>query len=192
MTYFDVSRNARPLVVAGAPAIRVLTVGALVTPNGPATLSVTGMAVANGERTYLFRPQHYLSNGDVVTIRVLAEGVATPPSSTTVEPELPVQEELARLRAELEGNRHADPPSSPTSYSHTRAPKSSAFTVTSSSGASVVATLGHANLLQSVVTLRGGVCYLEVDSFLESSVDSKRWLSSTIEFNESTTIAYAT
>ncbi len=192
MTYFDVSRNGRPLVVAGAPAIRVLTVGALVTPYGPAALSATGMAVANRERTYLFWPQHFLNNGDVITIRLLAEGVATPPSSTAVEPELPVHEELARLRAGLDAKHHAGPPGSPTSYSHTRAPKSSAFTVASNSGAPVVVALGQSQLLQSVVTLRGGVCYLEVDSFLESSVESQRWLSSIIEVNQSITIAYAT
>jgi len=192
MAYFDVSINASPFAVAGSPDMRVLTVGALVTSSGSASLSITGKAVADHQRTHFFWPSHELSPGDKVLIRVLMEARATPPVSTRTVSELALKDELARLNAENaqlfphQASRVERP-----SYSHTRAPQRGGFRVVKSSGASVKVELGHFAHLQAVVCLRRGGCQLEIDAFADAESAGHRWLSEAVEFNQSVTISYA-
>jgi hypothetical protein len=187
MAYLHVSLNEQPVAVAGSPDIRVLSVGAITTGNGPAQVNISGMAVANRERTFLLWPSLTLKPGDALSVRLLSEGQATPPSSITTAPELPPKEELARLHAQ----RSATAVPERSSFSHTRAAKRAGFKVVTSSGVSVNAEIGHSDHLQSEVCLRGDGCHVEVHSFSTTAAGdatSHRLLATTIEFDQTVTI----
>jgi hypothetical protein len=190
MTYFTISLNGRVVACAGSSEVRVLTASVIATAHGPAQLTVNGLSTTGGERTYQHWPSWNLSPQDQVAIVYTAEGQATAPVSTVVEPELPLSETLARLRQSYEQL----PEAKAKAFSHTRAPRRARLSITTGAGSVVEATLGDAEQLQAVVCFAGSTCKAEVDSLTvqpDGTTRGVRWLAEQIETGQSVTLTYA-
>ena len=195
MAYLEVLLNGSLLTRAGSRGISVLSVGVILGTRGGAFLNVSGMSVSDGQRTYSHWPSKSLHGRDELQITLLADGEATTPSSTVVEPVLPLGEELARLpqRVEANGVVAALDTGPAKSYSFTRAPRSGVLEIAAASGTTVRAFSEGEEQLQAEVLFSAGACKLEVHALKtepDGTTTGRQWLCEPLEFGESVRVAY--
>lgn len=189
MAYFTVSLNEHVIACAGSPEVSVLTATIVATARGAAQLTLNSLTTAGGEQRSEHWPLWNLSPQDQVCIAYTAAGKVTIPVSTGVEPDLPFDETLARLRQSFPQL----PEPRAKAFSHTRAPRRACLSVTTDAGSGVEATLGDAELLQAVVCFVGATCNVEVHSLSVRSggaTNGVRWLVEQVEIGQSVRLTY--
>ena len=197
MPYLEVSLNGSLFACAGTPHAGVLTASVIVMTTGGAYLAISAMDTVDGQRIFSNWPSHLLAENDELEIELTAEGKRTEPISRASSPELPIAEELARIRDEFE-TIQTDMPL----QAHVEGDVSVSELLNLGQLEIRVPPLSEVRAfavgteqLQAVWEYTRNGCKFEVDALsvqADGSTKGRRWICESLEFNQRVRVRYVT